>query len=68
MRHPTFGLWPVALRDDLRAALASGTRKVVAWSDPHGAIAAEFPDPGAFFNVNTPDDLEEARRMAATMA
>ena len=24
IRHPTFGLWPVALRDDLRAALHEG--------------------------------------------
>ena len=29
VRHPTFGLWPVALRDDLRAALDEGLRKVV---------------------------------------
>jgi molybdenum cofactor guanylyltransferase len=28
-RHPTFGLWPVALRDDLRAALTGGLRKIV---------------------------------------
>ena len=30
-RHPTFGLWPVALRDDLRVALNDGLRKTVAW-------------------------------------
>lgn len=63
-RHPTFGLWPVALRDDLRAALAGGTRKVVAWTDRHGAHEALFdgPDREAFFNVNTPEDMAEARR------
>lgn len=64
-RHPTFGLWPVGLRDDLRAALADGVRKVVAWTDRHGTALAEFPvdrgDP--FFNVNTPQDLERARGM-----
>ena len=58
-RHPTFGLWPVALRDDLRAALAGGLRKVVLWTDQHGGREALFPvtsfDP--FFNVNTPEDL-----------
>ena len=64
-RHPTFGLWPVALRDDLRAALASGVRKVVAWTDPHGAAEAAFPDADAFFNVNTPGDLARARGMVA---
>ena len=63
-RHPTFGLWPVALRDDLRAALNDGLRKVVLWTDRHGTAMADFPtgafDP--FFNVNTPEDLEQARR------
>jgi len=62
-RHPTFGLWPVALRDDLRAALQSGVRKVVQWSDRHHARLAEFPDEAAFFNVNTPDDLARAEAM-----
>lgn len=63
LRHPTFGLWPVALRDDLRAALTDGLRKVVLWTDRHGAATALF-DTGAFdpfFNVNTPDDLAEAQ-------
>lgn len=58
-RHPTFGLWPVALRDDLRAALGRGVRKVVAWSDAHSGREAMFPSAGVdpFFNVNTPEDL-----------
>lgn len=66
-RHPTFGLWPVALRDDLRAALNDGLRKVVQWTDRHGAGEALFPavpfDP--FFNVNTPADLAHAQALAA---
>lgn len=61
-RHPTFGLWPVTLRDDLRAALTGGLRKVVLWTDQHGGREALFEaepfDP--FFNVNTPDDLARA--------
>ena len=66
-RHPTFGLWPVALRDDLRAALEDGLRKVILWTDKHGTASAEFPvaTPDPFFNVNTPEDLtlaEEALR------
>ena len=64
-RHPTFGLWPVDLREDLRRSLADGLRKVVLWTDAHGTANAEFPvgrfDP--FFNVNTPDDLAEAERL-----
>ena len=62
-RHPTFGLWPVALRDDLRAALQGGLRKVVMWTDQHGGRTAMFPDEAAFFNVNTPDDLARAEQM-----
>ena len=62
IRHPTFGLWPVALRDDLRAALTEGLRKVVMWTEPHGGREAVFDDPGEpFFNVNTPADLDAAR-------
>ena len=65
LRHPTFGLWPVALRNDLRAALRDGTRKVVDWTDRHGAATAEFGttpfDP--FFNLNRPEDMVQAERM-----
>ncbi|KCV81816.1 molybdopterin-guanine dinucleotide biosynthesis protein MobA [Actibacterium atlanticum] len=62
IRHPTFGLWPVALRDDLRAALGGGLKKVVLWSDPHGGREALFPvgDFDPFFNINTPEDLTRA--------
>lgn len=64
-RHPTFGLWPVALRDDLRAALQEGLRKIVLWTDGHGAGLARFDsapfDP--FFNVNTPEDIATAERL-----
>ena len=62
-RHPTFGLWPVALRDDLRAALQDGLRKVVRWTDTHNGREAVFPDEAAFFNVNTPEDLAKAEAL-----
>lgn len=62
-RHPTFGLWPVALRDDLRAALNGGLRKVVLWTETHDGREALFPQEQAFFNVNTPDDLAQAEAM-----
>lgn len=62
-RQPTFGLWPVRLREDLREALDGGLRKVVQWTSKHHAATAEFPDDAAFFNVNTPDDLITARGM-----
>lgn len=64
-RHPTFGLWPVALREDLRAALTEGLRKVVLWTDQHEGREAVFPVSGfdPFFNVNTPADLEQAEAL-----
>lgn len=59
-RHPTFGLWPVSLADDLRARLAAGQRRVVTWAEDHGAASAHFQDGQAFFNINTPEDLARA--------
>lgn len=64
VRHPTFGLWPVALRADLRAALEGGLRKVVLWTDKHGAASTLFED-DAFFNINTPEDMARAEAMVA---
>ena len=66
IRHPTFGLWPVALRDDLRAVLEDGIKKVVIWTEKHDGREAVFPtDAGdPFFNVNTPEDLAAAEAMA----
>jgi len=65
-RHPVVGLWPVALRHDLRRALGGGLRKIEAWTQTHGVALAAWPaepvDP--FFNVNTPQDAAEAERMA----
>jgi molybdopterin-guanine dinucleotide biosynthesis protein A len=65
-RHPVVGLWPVALRHDLRRALDAGLRKIEAWTEAHGVALAAWPaepvDP--FFNVNTPQDAAEAERMA----
>jgi molybdopterin-guanine dinucleotide biosynthesis protein A len=66
-RHPVVGLWPVALRDDLRRALLDeGLHKIEVWTARHGVAIAEWPavprDP--FFNVNTPEDVAEAERLA----
>ena len=59
--HPTFGLWPVALRDPLRAFLASGAKaRVRTFADAHHAARADFTEDGAFTNLNTPEDLAAA--------
>jgi molybdenum cofactor guanylyltransferase len=62
LRQPTFALWPVSLRGDLRAALGNDMRKIVMFSDLHGTATAGFDtDPhDPFFNVNTPQDLQLA--------
>ena len=67
-RHPVVGLWPVALRDDLRQALVEeDLHKIEVWTARHGVAIADWPaapvDP--FFNVNTPEDAAEAERIAA---
>lgn len=66
--HPVFGLWPVALADDLEAWLTDGgSRKVLVWVDRHSMAEVTFRGPvideieiDPFFNVNTPEDLETA--------
>lgn len=64
--HPTFGLWPVALRSPLRDSLDRSERKVRLWAEQHGATAVVFQHGGAdpFFNVNTPMDLRQAQALA----
>ena len=63
--HPTFGIWEVALKDDLRDALANDTRKIMFWAKKfkldyyYFDTIDKLSDP--FFNINTPDDLEEAK-------
>jgi molybdopterin-guanine dinucleotide biosynthesis protein A len=67
-RHPVVGLWPVALRKDLRRALVDeGLRKIEVWTARHGVAVADWPtDPvDPFFNVNTPEDAAEAQPIAA---
>lgn len=64
--HPTCALWPVALRDDLRQAIESGLLRpgqYAAAHDPGRAVFDSRPvDP--FLNINTPDELARAERLA----
>ncbi|MBS0244044.1 MAG: molybdenum cofactor guanylyltransferase MobA [Proteobacteria bacterium] len=68
--HPVAALWPVALAEDLEAAIRAGARKVETWAEAQGAMRVEFPmidisgalvDP--FFNANSPADLDKASRI-----
>ncbi len=63
--HPPVGLWPVSLREPLRAALRDGERKIDRWTARHGIAHADWPatprDP--FFNANAPEDLATAESL-----
>ena len=66
--HPVFGLWPMRLKDELRrAVIEEEVRKVDVWTARHRLVEVEFAcepfDP--FFNINRPEDLEEAERLIA---
>lgn len=66
--HPVVGLWPVALRAELRHALAEEQiRKVDLWTARYRLAPVEFSaepvDP--FFNANRPEDLAEAERLVS---
>jgi molybdopterin-guanine dinucleotide biosynthesis protein A len=67
-RYPVVGLWPLALRDNLRRALLEeNLHKIDAWTARFRLAVADFPatpiDP--FFNANTPEQLVEAERLTA---
>lgn len=67
--HPTFALWPVALRHDLETFLnTQPSRRVNHFISDHPHVRVPFDtapfDP--FFNINTPDDLAEAQHLAGS--
>ncbi|MCO4053001.1 MAG: molybdenum cofactor guanylyltransferase MobA [Bosea sp.] len=64
--HPVIGLWPVALREELRHALvAENERKIDRFTARYGLATVAWPvepiDP--FFNANAPEDLAEAEAL-----
>ena len=68
--HPVFGLWPLSLANDLEDWLADGrNRRMFSFLERHRVVTVEWElistdlgplDP--FMNLNTPADLEAARR------
>ncbi len=66
--HPAAAIWPVELREDLRRALTrDGVRRVTEWSAryPFGMAAWAATPVDPFFNINKPEDVAEAERLAA---
>lgn len=60
--HPVFALVRRDLLDDLERFLASGRRRIDAWTTPLGAIEVPFDDERAFLNLNTIDELQRLER------
>jgi molybdenum cofactor guanylyltransferase len=66
--HPTFALWPLNLRADLREAIVDeDLHRVTTFFSRYRCAYADWSaepfDP--FFNVNTPDDLRIAEQILA---
>lgn len=65
--HYLTGFWPVTLAPVMEQAINSGIFRVKDWARLAKARIVEWPvlphDP--FFNINTPEDLAQARRIAA---
>ena len=66
-RHPVFAIWPVSMAGALRTALVDeGLRKIDDFTARFDCAIVDFlPDedgaPDPFTNLNTPEDLEDAR-------
>lgn len=63
--HPVFGLWSMALIDDLhKAVVDEEMRKILRWTDRYRCSQVIFStepfDP--FFNINRPEDLQAAEQ------
>jgi molybdopterin-guanine dinucleotide biosynthesis protein A len=72
--EPMHAVYRVATcREAIRAALARDERRMISFLDDVRTCRVEEselrrldPDLWSFFNINTPDDLEAARRLAST--
>lgn len=61
--HPATALWPVGLAEALADFLAAGEAKVTRFTSAHAAARAAFPDPRAFLNLNSPEELAAAEAL-----
>lgn len=76
-RHPAITLWPLALRDALRALVVGrGLRAVNAVLEALGSTSATWDDAALkdeaafdpFFNINSADDLAKAETLLGQMS
>ena len=63
-RHNIFGLWSIDLIDKLEEDLENGDRKVENWANSVGVkiVNMNFEKNNPFFNINTKEDLEKAKK------
>ena len=64
IRHNIFGVWSIDLMEKLEEDLNKGHKKVETWANSIGVkiINMEFMYEDPFFNINTKDDLEIAKK------
>ena len=64
-RHNIFGLWSLDLMDQLETDLYNGERKVEIWANSIGVstVNIEYKNINPFFNINTINDLEKAKKI-----
>lgn len=68
--HPVFALWPIRLKNDLRKAMVDeDMRKIDLWTARYKIVHVPFDtangDP--FFNINRPENVEEAEERLASV-
>ena len=63
-RHNIFGIWSIDLMKKLEEDLNKGQKKVETWANSIGVkiINMEFMYEDPFFNINTKEDLEKAKK------
>jgi molybdenum cofactor guanylyltransferase len=63
--HPVIALWPLSLAAELRKALVDeDLRKILVFADRYNRVNIVWGDHEGdpFFNINRPEDLEEAKK------
>ena len=63
-RHNVFGLWSIQLKDILEEDINNNFRKVEEWANKIGLETININDKefDSFLNINTQEDLEEAKK------
>ena len=65
--HPVFGYWSLNAIDKILELMNNDVRKVMAAADAVGWDPVDFDSTGVdpFFNINTPEDLKQAKQILA---